>query len=354
MNSNLSETNTKHNDILVSIIILNYNGGNHLMDCVKSIDETKFHKYEIILIDNNSSDNSHIICKEKFPQIKLIQNKENLGMSARNMGIESAKGNYIVFLDYDTQVASNWLEIFFDSYKKHGDGLYQPKLLEKERHEIINSAGNMINVFGLAYSRGKGEVDAGQYDKFEEISYTAGACTFTSSSIMKKIGEVDAIFFAYHDDVDYGWRAQLLGIKSFYEPRVIVYHHGSPTLQWSPIKFFYLERNRWICLLTLYSRKTIVKILPFLILVEIGMLGFFLRKNMGMAKIKSLFSVIKLHGKMAERYKMMARKRILSDKEVVKSFVNDFWLPLNTKSKNAATSANSFISALSSYARKLI
>jgi GT2 family glycosyltransferase len=339
------ENSMKHEDILVSIIILNYNGGKYLIDCIESINKTEHYKYEIILIDNNSSDNSHVVCKQKFPKIILIENKKNFGMSARNIGIETAKGNYIVFLDFDTQVKSDWLKIFVDSYRTHGKGLYQPKLLEMERREIINSAGNRISVFGLAHSRGKGEVDSGQYDKFE---------TVTSSSIIREIGEIDEIFFAYHDDVDYGWRAQLLGIKSFYEPQVIVYHRGSPTIQWSPFKFFLLERNRWICLLTLYSRNTLVKISPFLILVELGMLGFFLQKRMGITKLKSLFSLIKLSGKIEQRYKIMIKKRELADKEVIKSFVNDFWLPLNTTDKNLAMQVNSFVSFLGSCARRLI
>ncbi len=348
------ENNVKNNDTLVSIIILNYNGGKHLIDCIDSVSNTEGCKFEIILIDNNSSDNSHILCKEKFPQITLIQNKENLGMSARNTGIKAAKGDYVVFLDSDTQVKSDWLKIFIDSYKTHGDGLYQPKLLEKERHEIINSAGNMINVFGLAYSRGKGEIDSGQYDKFETVSYTAGACTFTSNSIMAKIGDIDEIFFAYHDDVDYGWRAQSLDIKSFYEPRVVVYHYGSPTIQWSPFKFLLLERNRWICLLTLYSRWTTVKIFPFLVVVEIGMLGFFLKKKMGITKLRSLYSLIRLSSKIEHRHKMMMEKRKISDKEVVKRFVDNFWLPLNTTDKHLAIQVNSFVSLLASWTRRLI
>src|SRR5690348_10945792 len=119
------ENSMQSEDVFVSIIILNYNGGEHLIHCIESINKTEYHKYEIILIDNNSSDDSHIICKQKFPQIILIQNKKNLGMSARNTGIETAKGNYIVLLDFDTQVKSDWLKFFVDSYRAHGDGLYQ-------------------------------------------------------------------------------------------------------------------------------------------------------------------------------------------------------------------------------------
>jgi GT2 family glycosyltransferase len=172
----MKPSDTQIEDVLVSVIILNYNGGQLILDCIKSVYATKGCNLEIILIDNCSSDNSHIVCKERFPEIALFQNDKNIGMSARNIGIKNAKGNFIVFLDSDTEVEPNWLLTFIDSYKQHGEGLYQPKFLKKGQSNLIDSAGNMINIFGLAYARGKGEQDNGQYDEFQTISYAVGAC----------------------------------------------------------------------------------------------------------------------------------------------------------------------------------
>jgi len=253
---NLINTNDKP---LVSIIILNFNGGRHVEECLESIYKTKETNLEIILIDNNSSDNSQNICKEKFPDIILIQNNKNIGMAARNTGVEKAGGQYIVFLDFDTVVTSNWLSSLIKSFELHGDGLYQAKVLRKLEKNKIGSAGNMINIFGLAYARGKGETDNGQYNQFMTVNYPPGCCVFTSKEIIKKIGKVEEMFFAYHDDVDYGWRATLLGIPSYYEPNSTIYHLSSPTLQWSKKKFFLLERNRWICILSLYSKKNFIQ-----------------------------------------------------------------------------------------------
>jgi GT2 family glycosyltransferase len=341
-------------DVFVSIIILNYNGGQLILECVESIKKTIGCKFEIILIDNYSSDNSHVLCKQKFPEIILIQNDKNMGMSARNIGIKNAKGNFIVFLDSDTEVEPNWLLTFINSYKQHGEGLYQPKFLKKGQTGIIDSAGNMINIFGLAYARGKGEQDKGQYDQFQTISYTAGACIFSSIEIIKKIGDVDDIFFAYHDDVDYGWRASLLGIKSYYEPKVVVSHFSSTTFQWSPKKFFLLERNRWICLLTLYNQKTVRKIFPLLVLIEIGMLFFFLRHKMGFTKIKSCISLIKMRKEIKIRRERITKNRKFEDKIVIQSFVDDFWLPTYRIDRRKSQFVNSWFVALNKQARKLI
>lgn len=350
----LKSIDNQNNAIFVSIIILNYNGGKLITECLESIYKTKDCKYEIILIDNGSSDNSHNICKEKFPEIILFRNKKNIGLSARNIGIKNAKGNFMVFLDSDTKVDPNWLINFIDSYKQHGDGLYQPKFLKMNNPNFIDSAGNKINIFGLAYSIGKGERDNGLYEEFQTMSYPAGTCLFTSMKIMKKIGEVDDIFFAYHDDVDLGWRGLLLGIKSYYEPKVIVYHFGSPTFQWSKQKFFLLERNRWICLLTLYSKKTIVKISLFLFLIEVGMFFFFLRHNMIFTKMKTYASLIKMRREIKKRKKRLESTRLIDDKTVIRSFADDFWMPTYKIERHTSQVVNFWFVLLNKIARKII
>lgn len=337
----------------VSIIIVNFNGGNILQECVNSIFQTVKHSFEIILIDNNSSDNSHLECKENFPEIKLIVNNENIGLTARNLGIEKAKGKFIVFLDSDTVVTVNWLEILIESFRENGEGLYQPKLMEKNRPNIINSAGNMINILGMGFSRGKGKKDEGQYEKFEEISYASGACTLTSAKVVKKIGSINKIFFSYHDDLDYGWRGWLQKIPSFYEPKSIVYHLGSPTLKWSGKKFYFLERNRWICLLYLYSTSTIIKILPILLFLEIGIFFYFLSKGFGWEKIKSFISVYKLKNEINENKKEIQKLKIISDKKIVEHFVNNFEFPLDLIQASPNITYK-IIELLSKCARKII
>lgn len=342
------------NSPLVSIIILNFNGGNHVVECLESIFKTKSVELEVIFIDNNSSDKSPNVCKKAFSELVFVQNDKNEGMSARNIGLRAAKGKYIVFLDSDTVVTANWLESFIDCFKKHGDGLYGPKILKKGTKEIIETAGNMINVFGFGYALAKGETDDGKYDKFKTINYPAGACVFSSKEVFEKIGLVDEIFFAYHDDVDYGWRGQLLNIPSYYEPRIIVYHLSSPTLGWSKKKYFLLERNRWICLLTLYSTKTLIKLLPFLILVEAGIFLFMITKGMGITKIRTLFSLIKLVPKIRKKHLEINAQRKNSDSRIIESFADDFVMPIFTTTRSAASFTSFLFNKLSRAAKKVL
>ena len=337
-----------------SIIILNYNGGKLIETCIKSVFNNSMN-FELILIDNNSSDNSQIICKRKFPEIMLYENEQNIGLTARNIGINKAKGEFIVFLDSDTVVEKEWLKNLIQSFKKHGKGLYQPKILEKQNKKIISSCGNMINIFGFGFARERGKEDNLEFEEFSKIGYTSGACTFSSLSTIKKIGDIDEIFFAYHDDLEYGWRASLLGIDSFFEPKSKIYHRVSLTLKKSSKeKIFLTERNRLICLNTLYSKKTLYKILPVLIILEGGIFVYFLTKKLGVMKLESYFSLFKLNSKIIRKQKNIKKIRKFSDKNIIKKFSNEFILPqdvINTKNSNKI---NSIIISLSKVARKLI
>ena len=104
------------------------------------------------------------------------------------------------------------------------------------------------------------------------IGFAAGTCMFTAREIFDKVGYFDKKLFAYNEDLDLGWRARLLGYKSFYVPESIVHHHGSAQWKWSGEKFYLLERNRWLVLLKNYSLKTITRLFPSLLLLEIIMI----------------------------------------------------------------------------------
>jgi len=306
------------------------------------------------LIDNNSSDNSSNKCKEKFPNIRLIQNKENLAMAARNKGIDAAQGDFMVFLDADTVVTPNWIDVLLDSYKKHGRGLYQGKLLKKDNHSLIESCGDMTNIFSTGFARGRGQKDVKQFENFQKISFPVGACTFSSTTTFREIGHVDesSLFFLMLDDLDYGWRGWLLNIPSFYEPNCIIYHIGSPTLQWNPKKFFFMERNRLICLFSLYSVKTLIKIFPLLVIYDVGVSLFLISKGMGFTKLKSFFSFLGMFPSVIKRRKFTQSTRKLEDKEIIKNFVDYVDIPTDMKSDSSG-----FISIaekLNQMARKII
>lgn len=340
---------------LVSIIILNFNAGKLLFNCIESLSKLTYQNIELIVVDNNSTDNSQNECKKKYPQIKLIQNMENLGFcEGNNIGIRSAMGEFLILLNPDTKVDKNLLRELLTEYNKKGEGLYQPKLLSMDEPEKINSAGNMIHIFGFGFSRGKGTIDSKQFDKNLEINYPSGACLFTSKKIFDNIGTLDPFLWAYHDDLELGWRALKLGFSSFFVPTAIVYHKESSSFKWSKQKFFLLERNRLYCLLTQYSKKTLKKLLPYLILVEIVIFLYYIKKGLFFEKIKGYKEIIKNRKKISEKQKELEIARKIKDVQIISEFQDEIFVPQEVGSVRENSLFNKIIGGLARHAKKSI
>jgi GT2 family glycosyltransferase len=341
---------------LVSIIILNYNAGELLLDCIDSIQKSTYRNFEIIVIDNASNDNSHKKCKDRFPTIKLIENSKNLGYcEGNNVGLRVAKGEFVAVLNPDTVVEPSWLVELLKAYQINGDGIYQPKFLATTDHSMLLSTGNMIQIFGFGYSRAKGKIDKKQYEKFEKINYASGTCLFTSKRVLQKTGLFDPFLFAFHDDLELCWRAALTGIACFYVPKSIVYHPVEGySFKWSPLKFKLLERNRKYCLLTLYDRLTIFKMLPALILVDIAVFFFYLNKGLFLAKISADIEICRNFRTINKKYKQNQKIKKLCDHELINCFRDEIEIPAWVINDNANQRLNRFLVFLSKLVRKII
>jgi GT2 family glycosyltransferase len=356
MNKNKMEKNTNNMKPLISIIILNYNAGNLLIDCISSIEKSIYTNFEIILVDNVSKDNSHKKCKEKFPIIKLIENKENLGYcEGNNVGLRIAKGKFIVILNPDTIVDSNWLDELLKAYQNNGEGLYQPKFLATSDNSMLLSTGQMIQVFGFGYSRSKGDKDEKLFEKLEQIDYASGTCLFTSKNILEKIGLFDPFLFAFHDDLELCWRAALNKIKSFYVPKSIVYHPVEGTsFKWSPLKFKLMERNRKYCLLTLYDRSTFFKMLPALFMVDIAVFFFYLSKGLIRMKILADIEILKNLKTINKKYTENQKIKNISDKELIYSFKNEVNVPKWVIDNKINSLFNNFLKIISKITKSIL
>lgn len=343
------------NEPLISIIILNYNAGELLLNCVDSVLKSNYSNMEIIVVDNASSDKSHITCKEKFDKIILINNQTNFGYcEGNNIGIRNANGEFIVILNPDTIVEPNWLIGLLDAYRKKGIGLYQPKILSLYEKDILQSTGNMLHLFGFGFARDKGIRDTNQRNEIEQIGYASGTCLFTSISVLKSLDLLDPFLFLYHDDLDLGWRAAQLGIKSYFVPSSTIYHAESYILKWSAKKFFWLERNRRYCLLTHYSKETYRKILPSLILVDILVWFFYIYKGFLGSKIRAELDIFRNKEHMSKRYEELERKKLVADIELIKTFPDDIYVPDNVSSITTNNFFNKILSALSKKAKRAI
>ena len=340
---------------LVSIIILNYNAGKLLLNCIDSVFKSTYQNFEVIVVDNLSTDNSHVRCKEKFEKIQLIENKENLGYcEGNNIGIRNATGEFIIILNPDTIVEPNWLNHLMSAYNKFGEGLYQPKFFSLNEKLVIQSTGNMLHIFGFGFARDKGKIDNEKIKSIEKINYASGTCLFTSKIVLDKIGLLDPFLFLYHDDLDLGWRAAHIGINSFYVPKSIIYHAESYSIKWSSKKFYWLERNRKYCLLTHYSKETYAKMRLSLFLVDLCVWLFYLSKGFLGAKIKAELDIFRNRKFIKIRYNQLEKIKIVSDKELIKKFPDEIFVPKNVSGQIFNQLFNNILSALSKKVKKKI
>jgi len=247
---------------LVSIIILNWNGLEHLKTCLPSLIGQTYKNIEIIVVDNGSTDGSIEYVEQNYDTVKLVCNSTNVGFSkGNNVGMQIASGKYIAVLNNDTELDQNWVSSLVDAAEEHPDaGMFACKILSYYDRNLIDCVGHLIYPDGLSRGRGRGEIDNGQYDKIEEIAFPSGCAALYRKEMLEQIGLFDERFFIYVEDSDLGMRGRIAGWKCLYVPNAVVYHKYSATMgEYSPQKAFLVERNRlWF----------VMKNLPFTMIIS--------------------------------------------------------------------------------------
>lgn len=223
--------------VKVSVVIVTHNHERYIRDCLNSVLENN--PYEIIVVDNSSKDRSTEIVKE-FPEVKLIENKENIGYGrGNNLGVKHSKGKYVVILNPDTKVEKNWLEELLKPLKKEKKLITTPKILMYDGAKI-NTCGNIKHFTGLAFTRGLNEKPE-RFNMFEYVNAFSGACFAMRKKEYLELGGFDENFFNYMEDVEFSWRAYVNGFKILYIPTSIVYHDYR--LEVLPKKIYHLEKG---------------------------------------------------------------------------------------------------------------
>jgi GT2 family glycosyltransferase len=235
----------------VSIIIVNWNGKKYLEHCLNSVYNQAYPNYEVIFVDNGSSDGSVEYVEANFPQAKIKRLDQNYGFAeANNVGIEEAFKDsavkYIATLNNDTEVDSFWLGELVKVIEMHEDvGSVAPKILLYHDHKLLDCVGICIYRDCNAKNRGRLEEDNKQYDSLEEVFGPTAAAALYRREMIQKIGLFDEDYFAYYEDVDLAWKARLAGWKCLYVPQSLVYHiHSATSKSFSTFKAYYTERNR--------------------------------------------------------------------------------------------------------------
>lgn len=310
----------------VLIVILVYNGADYIRDCLSSLAKITYPKdqFEILVIDNASTDNSAEYVKNNWTEIKLIVNHKNVGFAAgNNIGMQYAIDkdfDYVYLLNQDTVVEPNFLEKVVEVGESDKNiGAVQSKLLLYQDKSKINSIGNQIHYLGFAFAGGHQTPD--QEMKDQEITYPSGASTLFRVKVLKEVGLFNPEFFMYHEDADLGWRLWLADYKVFLAPKSVVYHKYE--FSRSIKKYYYMERNRYLVILQNYKLATLLLIAPACLAMDIAM--FFYSFINGWWKeefrVYNYFFNPKNWIKLLNTRKEVQKNRKIKDKMIVKRFV---------------------------------
>lgn len=242
---------------LASVVIVTRNRKKVTLDCLRSVLQMTYPDFEVILVDNGSTDGTPEAVKKRFPQVRVVEVGENLGLNGgKNLGQRYAKGNYILFLDSDTIVDKNLLrELVKIAEANQSVGIVCPKIYYYDRKSVIWYAGSFVNLFtSQTKNIGANQVDKGQFDKVRETQFAPTAYLVTRIAVEKLKGHNEALFMTY-GDTDYGFRAREAGFKVVFAPKACLWHRLGEkeniktirALGYNlPMRAYYFSRNRVI------------------------------------------------------------------------------------------------------------
>ena len=283
----------------VTVVIPNYNGQEFVGKCLDSLRKQNKIDFATILVDNGSTDDSLAIVEGSYPEVEVIRLPENTGFcKAVNVGISNSKTQYVILLNNDTEVASDFIEEMVRAIKTHPRAFScAAKMIQDNQRDLIDDAGNFYNAFGWAYALGKDKPEKDYTKERKIFSACAGAAIYRRD-LLDEIGMFDEEHFAYLEDTDIGYRALISGYENWFAPAARVYHVGSGTSgsRYNQFKIRYSSRNNIYMIYKNMPIGQIVINLPFLILGFATKAVFFIIKGFGreyVAGIKNGFSLAK-------------------------------------------------------------
>jgi GT2 family glycosyltransferase len=223
----------------VTAIVLNYNGRALLEVIMPSLAAQRYRDFATVVVDNGSRDDSRQYLAERWPDVQVIPIPRNVGVAAAlNCGIRAARGEFVALLNNDVELDQNCLGELLDALARYPEAaVAATKLVDFYNRALLDGAGDVYEWTGVADRRGQGVRDVGQYDSPRAIFGACGGAALYRRTAVETIGPFDEQFFAFKEDVDWSFRAQLLGFTCRYVPSAIAFHMGSATLGRGPGDF---------------------------------------------------------------------------------------------------------------------
>lgn len=310
----------------VSIVILNWNGKKFLNDCFSSLNKITYKPFEVILVDQNSSDGSAQYIRKNFPWVKLIASKVNNGFAGgNNIGAAASTGEYILFLNNDTVVTPDFLKRLVATCMKDTKiGCIQPEMRIMSTPSLLDEAGAYLTFTGFLYHYGyRKNYRLPVYRTKREIFSAKGACILMPREVFQKIGGFDEDFFIFFEETDLCHRIWLAGYKVIYEPDASIYHvAGGDTgnTYGRPRRIYLTFKNMNYSYFKNFGSLNLVTIYPVFVALQMLLLCYFFFTGkfslVGAMLAAYWWNIIHISEIVQKRQEVQSKIRKVSDQEI--------------------------------------
>lgn len=254
-------------DGVVSVVLVNYKGADDTITCLRAFDEVDWprERLELIVVDNDSQDGSAERIRAAVPHAKVVESGGNLGFAGGcNTGVAHATGQWVGFINNDARPGPGWITAAVEAMSADPSiGAVASKVLDWEG-KLVDYVDGSLTWYGMGYKREAEWPDSPEYDVPKDVLFGTGAAMFVPTALYREIGGFDERFFMFYEDVDLGWRLNLLGYRVRYVPGSVAYHKHHVTMK----KFgnyresYLLERNALLSMYKNLDDESLARALP--------------------------------------------------------------------------------------------
>jgi GT2 family glycosyltransferase len=299
----------------VSVIVVNWNGVSYLEDCLSCLSSQTYREREIILVDNNSSDSSVSLVRQKFPDIQVIELENNRGFTGGNLaGFSAARGQFIALVNNDTRADEGWLgNLVYPMIDDPQVGICASKLII-DGTDKIDSAGDGLTTAAVGFKRGLWK-DKSHYVQQERVFGACAAAALYRRKMLEEIGFFDDSYFLNDEDTDLNFRGQLFGWRCVYVPTAMVYHKVNATIgRLSDTSVYYHTRNLEFTWMKNLPTGLMLRFAHHKLIQEIGAFSYLcLRHHKWYAYFRAKRDAVRMLPLMLKKRKTIQRKRRVSN-----------------------------------------
>jgi N-acetylglucosaminyl-diphospho-decaprenol L-rhamnosyltransferase len=326
----------------ISVIVLSFNGRRWLDPCLSALTaQAGAPPFEILLVDNGSTDGSTALVADRFPSVRIILNGGNLGFAAgNNAGARAASGETLAFLNNDTIAAADWLARLYAARTESADRtVVTSRIVFLERPDVIDSAGDGYLRAGGAFKHGHGAC-ASEFMSSREVFGACGAAFAIDRALFDELGGFDEDFFMVYEDVDLSYRARLAGHRCWYAADAVVRHAGSGTLGVaSAMAVFHGQRNLEWTWVKNTPLPLLLKTLPAHVAYSLAGLAHYVATGRGGPAVKGKLAAILGVPRLLARRRLVQRHRKV-DAASLESHLERGWLTRKRIEKSRARGAS--------------